>query len=282
MNVDYHMHTLCSDGRNTVEQVVEQVKEEQLESFSIADHDTIDGVERARELCPEPVHFVSGVEITCREVYCKEIDRFVSIHLLGYGFDEHNRGLFELFQERRRHVAVVFLALMKELATAGYPVELSNVPISCGNYLQLRDILSYVSEKYNPLPENVKEIIDAYYPAMNEANISLSKAIYTVKKAGGFTIWAHPFHVYHHFKKLELSREEVTALLLFLKQWGLDGIESDYLGFQPEERDFLRELAKEHGMICSAGSDYHGTSSPRNHMGVKTELKLRPFFEKED
>jgi predicted metal-dependent phosphoesterase TrpH len=41
---------------------------------------------------------------------------------------------------------------------------------------------------------------------------------------------------------------------------GLDGIEVEYGSYDEEHRAILREIANEHGLIQTGGSDYHGSA----------------------
>ena len=44
MSSDLHMHTSCSDGVLTPEELVQSAKEAGLNFIAITDHDTVDGI----------------------------------------------------------------------------------------------------------------------------------------------------------------------------------------------------------------------------------------------
>ena len=48
MKVDYHMHTLCSDGIYEVETVVDMAVNNGILAMAVTDHDTLAGIGRAR------------------------------------------------------------------------------------------------------------------------------------------------------------------------------------------------------------------------------------------
>lgn len=48
MKVDYHIHSLYSDGIYTVEEILPMLLEKKIARFSLTDHDTIDGIQKAR------------------------------------------------------------------------------------------------------------------------------------------------------------------------------------------------------------------------------------------
>jgi predicted metal-dependent phosphoesterase TrpH len=82
---NFHMHTLCSDGKLEPEALMVQAIEIGLKGLAITDHHCLDGYRRAlawlakSELDHQP-HLWTGIEITA---YLAPSD----IHILGYGFD---------------------------------------------------------------------------------------------------------------------------------------------------------------------------------------------------
>ena len=77
---DLHIHTTFSDGQHTPAEVVQMAIDKGLSIISIADHDTIDGIQpgldAARKL---GIKLISGVELSCSGK--------PDAHILGYNFD---------------------------------------------------------------------------------------------------------------------------------------------------------------------------------------------------
>ncbi len=67
-----------------------------------------------------------------------------------------------------------------------------------------------------------------------------------IHEAGGVAVLAHP-HKYHN----EALLEELIAL-------GLDGVEAWHYTHTPEQTEQLFALTKEHGLVATGGSDFHG------------------------
>lgn len=274
MKADYHIHTLCSDGVFTVEEVAQKVKENNIRSWAVSDHDTVEGVGRARRNSPPGSTFLSGVEITCAEFAAPGLDRSsISVHLLGYGFDETDQELNRLLYERGARIRQGYEQLMDELGHRGYKAEVPEIPISCGTVLQICDVVNYMKEKYAPLPDEIVRLIRGYSSRLTEKNIPVGEGIRAIHRAGGKAVWAHPFIVYHEFEKTFLRETEIKCALKYLIESGLDGLETDYLDFAEKQRGKLRELAQEHGLIRTAGSDFHG-SPGRDRMGIETDAIL--------
>ena len=89
--------------------------------------------------------------------------------------------------------------------------------------------------------------------------------IEAIKDAGGIVIWAHPKKVE---KKYNINFEELMSRLLEL---GLDGIEPFNSLHTYEESMRYLKYAKEHNLITSGGSDYHGEN-------VKPDVKIGVIF----
>ena len=267
MKVDYHIHTLCSDGIYTVDEVFAMIAEQNIESFSLTDHDTVKGIKRARQLSAGEIDFITGLEITCSEALPDVAGMMFSIHLLGYGFDENNELLLNRLARRAREVSDTFEDLSRELAKADCPVNLADVPVSCGNVLQLSDVSDYIRKKYRSPKEKILSLLDSYNEKLTRVNIPFPEGIQLIHQAGGRAVWAHPFHVYHRFQKMRLTRAQVCETLTRLKADGLDGLESDYPAFCEDDRVWLRDTAKELGLYVTAGSDFHG-SKGRDRMGL--------------
>ncbi|MEG3438642.1 PHP domain-containing protein [Pannus brasiliensis CCIBt3594] len=85
---NFHLHTRCSDGQLTPEEVIQQAVRIGLQGLAITDHHSIEGYRRARQWLdryPEgsSPHLWTGIEITSQLLDTR-------VHILGYGFDpEH-------------------------------------------------------------------------------------------------------------------------------------------------------------------------------------------------
>jgi|GEM_PF-118715 len=87
-------------------------------------------------------------------------------------------------------------------------------------------------------------------PVAPGGRIDLIEAIALVHRAGGKAFLAHPLILQPDFARLEL-------LLVALKAQGLDGIEAIYPAFSDAQRSRLCALAKQLGLLVSAGRDAH-------------------------
>jgi predicted metal-dependent phosphoesterase TrpH len=87
---NFHMHTTCSDGRLTPEELMNQAVEIGLKGMAITDHHSVVGYYQAIEWLAErdilTPHLWTGIEITA---YLPPVD----VHILGYGFNPEHPSL---------------------------------------------------------------------------------------------------------------------------------------------------------------------------------------------
>lgn len=84
-----------------------------------------------------------------------------------------------------------------------------------------------------------------------------------VKKIGGTLVWAHPYEMLTGTCKYTITEKEIEGLLQMLLPFGVDGIEANYYGYSDGQMAFLSELAKKHGLLVSAGTDFHGRTKDK-------------------
>ncbi len=85
--VDLHIHSTCSDGKMTPEEIVKAAKEKGLEYFSICDHNTVEAYSNPTILNNKSI--IPAIEFDCWY-------QGVLIHILGYGIDTKNKEVLSL------------------------------------------------------------------------------------------------------------------------------------------------------------------------------------------
>ena len=86
--IDLHIHTNCSDGDNSIYEVIDMAINNKLDMISITDHDTVMAYsdEVFKYAYDRGIELVTGVEISVK--YNNE-----TIHVLGYNIDVENENL---------------------------------------------------------------------------------------------------------------------------------------------------------------------------------------------
>ncbi|MCK5825610.1 MAG: PHP domain-containing protein [Desulfuromusa sp.] len=258
--IDLHLHSTCSDGYLSPEEVVGLAQKAGVRAIALADHDNIDGISRAIAAGNAVgIEVIPAVELSSQWFY------YTDMHLLGYGFDYQDpyliRALAE-FQEFRatRNRQIVEKVNLKLLDEKQQPIDPEAVRQLAGGTigrphiaLALRQA-GYVSNNDEAftrylVPCNVSK---RYFPA--------DEAIKLIHGSGGIVVLAHPPYVTRDRHKLERLVAELVGL-------GLDGIEAYNNGSGLEDTDWLIKLARRHKLVVTGGSDYHGDSGSMIKVG---------------
>ena len=71
---DLHIHSSYSDGSDSIEELLANIKKAKIEIFALTDHDTVAGCQEIQKLIPKNIKFIPSVFINCH--YCREIILF--------------------------------------------------------------------------------------------------------------------------------------------------------------------------------------------------------------
>ena len=254
--IDLHMHTTASDGTDSPEEIIQNVRKAGIGLFAVTDHDGVKGaLEVERRLSEDPENdllFLKGIEFSCR-------DEDGKYHILGYQYDSSNQNFLEAIHAahtnrlKKLEGRIAFLkeefgftfteeeiSGLKELENPGKP-HLANLMIKHG----------YADS----IPDAMKEFLNK--KKFPNVYIRPETAIQIILESGGVPVLAHPF--YGDGSQLILG-EEMKARLEKLIGFGLQGVESFYSGFTVKLTKQMLEMAERYDLYVTAGSDYHGTN----------------------
>lgn len=274
--VDMHVHSTASDGSDSPSRLVELADSLGLYAFVLSDHDTVAGVDEALQAARgKGVKVIPGIELSSSY-------RGGDVHILGINIDHKNPDfvrelvVFQKSRELRNE------KMMAKLAECGFPIsEEAKKRIFKDSSVTRAHFARYLMEI--GAARTITEAFDRYLRKgcpcyVPREMITPAKALEFIRLAGGQAVLAHPM-LYRH-----LSREELEALILRMKDEGLVGIETFYSTNTPEEEAYTRHLAEKYGLLMTGGSDYHGTVKPdialmtgRGNLRVPKEL-LTPFL----
>ncbi len=247
---DLHMHSTASDGTDSPAEILEKVREAGIRTFSLTDHDTIEGVLEIEPLIPDDMTFIRGIELTC-------ITDAGKCHILGFNFDPENEDFRALIDEAARNrrtktdmrldflkneFGIVFsdeeIAELSKVKSAGKP--------HFGNLLVMKG-----------LAPDRKSAIKKYLDPLKTEHLKLNGelAVKGILSAGGIPVWAHPLG---GTGDDPVPLEEFKNQLKLLKNAGLMGLECFYSKYGSEKIGLLTSFAGAMKLLMSAGSDYHG------------------------
>lgn len=257
--IDLHTHSNASDGALSPSELVLMALKSGLSAIAIADHDTLEG---------QPEALAAGEELGIRVIPAIELsvdNEDGSLHLLAYGIDHDNSDLEQALVTLRESRMERNGKIIERLNEMGYSINLKDVlelsPTGTVGRAHIGQALVN-SGQMPSMSEAFDQLLTRGGPAyFDRYRLKLWDAVPLIHTAGGAAVWAHPgLH----------GEERLDVLLTRLPKWkeyGLDGIESDYRDHSIELRDRLRSMAKIHGLIYTGGSDFHGSIKPENRLG---------------
>lgn len=243
--IDLHSHTTASDGLDSPAELVRKASRQGLSVLGLTDHDTVDGLAAAADAAAEAgLTLVPGVELSTTV-------RGAEVHILGYFVDRDDDAfrtrLDELAQGRVRRIT----RMIERIQELGYPID--------GDA-----ILAQASEGSIGRPHVARALMDiGAVASVGEAFDRFLKpgkpgfvprdpfepedAVRLLVEHGAIPSLAHPY-----------TAKDIDGILKRLVPVGLQGFETYYAEYTPEQHAELRRLADAWNLIPTGGSDYHG------------------------
>jgi hypothetical protein len=245
MKIDLHLHTNFSDGKLSPEQLLKFAYENHYAYLSITDHDSTLGYKEAcKYVTNYPLELIPGVEVST-------IFQTSDVHILAYYVDVDNFQLNEM---------------LKKIYDSRYGRAKKMVDnlTDMGLTLNWEDVLKFAGQnKYVGRPhiaramiesghcKTIKEVFDVYLNNdspiyVPKYRIDTEQAIRIIKEAGGIPVIAHP------------GRLEDDSVLYDFIDMGIEGIEVYYSSHSSGQIKLYEQIALEHNLIRTGGSDFHG------------------------
>ena len=262
MIVDFHTHSLASDGALAPIELLRRAKAAGVQQFALTDHDTTAGYLAVRHTSEaEETGLISGVELSCRWAN-------TTIHVVGLNFDadapEMTAMVEQLTQAREERAEKI----ATRLAGVGIDDALEGAKaIANGSQIGRPHFATWMAEA--GAVDSAAEAFDKYLGAGKIGDVKmfwppLSDVVQAITRAGGVAILAHPL-------KYRLTGMKLRALINDFKAAGGGAIEV-LNGRQPEtDLKRLSQLAEGNGLMCSVGSDFHRDFEYGPKLGIDVE-----------
>jgi predicted metal-dependent phosphoesterase TrpH len=254
---DLHMHSHHSDGAFAPAEVVKKAHAAGISIVSITDHDTVNGIEEARQAAEQlNIEVIPGIELSA----------FIDdreIHILGYFINPAHERLLESLvgyreQRLRRAERIVSklnkmnipLSMDSVLEQAGEGavgrVHIANAMVNDGH----ADTYSQAFSRY---------LGDGRPAYERKTEVTPEQTIKLIAEAGGISVVAHPGKM--------LEEQDLARLI----EAGLDGIEVVHPSHSYDTVQFYRKVVNEYFLVESGGSDFHGGArGDENNIGRVT------------
>ncbi|GGR64113.1 phosphatase [Micromonospora fulviviridis] len=250
--IDLHTHSTASDGTLGPAELVRAAAEAGLDVVALTDHDTTAGWEPAVEALPPGLTLVRGAELSCRWF---GVEPAIPLHLLAYLFDPTEPELAAELARVRRAREERGERIVRLLQADGIQVSWSEILAGAAGgtvgrphiaqALIRAGLVATTTEAFGPrwLGERYR---------LPKEDIDVFRAVALVRSAGGVPVFAHP-------RASRRGRIVPDELIVELAEAGLAGLEADHEDHSPAEREHVRALAAELGLLVTGSSDFHGT-----------------------
>lgn len=247
MKGDLHIHTRCSDGGKTVNEILEIAINNHCDFISITDHDTIEAYNNIDENLSEKIKIIKGIEIDV-------IDKGKKYHFLCYNFNEKSKLFAKYLDDVKEHEKESFLNNIQTLEdkyNINFDKKITEDFISKNFYLDLTRMNSLLV--LNGFSKDEREAYYSYsniLPKHDRYKISFERLNEIANDSKAIIVLAHP-------NKYADNMDERLAIIDNFRSRGLKAFEAYSNKNTLEEEKMYLEYAKTNNMLVSAGSDYH-------------------------
>ncbi len=251
---DLHAHSTRSDGVLEPAALVRRAAERGVRVLALSDHDTLAGLTEA---------VAAGVALGVRVIPAVELNTESSwgdVHVLAYFLDPNDEALEARLRWLRENRGRRIELMVEKLNALGHAVRLERVlEIAQGGALG-RPHLAQALVEAGHVPsydDAFRTLLSKGSPAYVErVGLSPVEAVRLAVEHGGVPSLAHPGFV-----------DDVPRLLGELVPVGLAGVEVYYPSHNAATTERLRGLALAHGLVPTAGSDFHGRGEHEGALG---------------
>lgn len=277
MRFDLHVHSTYSDGKLNLLELADLAQKQRIAGFALTDHDTLDGWKSAAEAEKKTgVYIFPAVEISTDVVenYVKR-----DVHILGYCVKDSEalNGYLKRQQERRIERAK---SMVRKMNGLGLDISFDRVREIAGDGVigrpHLADALvekGYCADRAHAFAKYLKRGCSTYVQCSKPSPL---EAVNIIHECGGYAVLAHP--------GLDNAKKQLEPLF---REGHLDGVEVWHSSHNPHNSAEFECKAKELGICCTGGSDFHCFPKDDSDGGhgilgyVSLEEENLPFFIKE-
>lgn len=267
--VDFHLHTLASDGGWEPAQLVDYLIEREYRLAAICDHDTMRSVPEAMERAAGTgLTIIPAVEVTS---WWEERQW----HLLVYNIDIESpaasefRALLKIQQDNLTAAAErAAMAVEKQ----GHKLPSLNEVVNGRPLLPVHVLLTIIKDGHAKDLKTAHELTTKHGEDLR-VDTPLEDVVATAHMAGGICSIAHP------------GRDDLGPVLAaeqldrMLQTIPIDGLEGHYRTYTDADTVRYRHLAAERNLLVTSGSDSHAPGRPVDPKPYPAQWVV-PFIER--
>lgn len=256
--VDLHVHSTCSDGTLSPEQVVKLASEAGLAAMALTDHDTTDGISEALKAGQQlGIEVVPGIEVSSSF-------QGHEIHILGLFIQPDSPSLKAVLEKFRLHRDRRNQEMMKRLADRG--ICLTAEELSGTNP---RTVVTRAHVARALLDRGLGTSLDQIFKKYLKSGgpycppkeyLPPETVIKALLDSHGFVALAHPF-------LYKLGDKDTDKMISYLAGLGMQGLEVYHSSHNQLDSAKLQVMAARCHLLPTGGSDFHGSNKPDISIG---------------
>lgn len=269
---DLHCHSLASDGALSPTELVQRAHLQGVTVLALTDHDTTDGLAEAEAAAGNlKLRLVNGIELSANHLnQC--------LHIVGLNIDPGNESLRagiarqQILREQRAHKIAEKLE-KKGISGAFQAVSdaVGDGEITRSHFADFMVARGYVADQQQAFDRYLSNGKPGYVPTQWAA---LEDTVAWIRAAGGVAVLAHPL-------RYNLTTKWINRALTAFKQVGGQGIEVVTGRASSDDIRVSQQLALQHGLYASVGSDFHSPDNQWVELGRLAPLpdNVKPIWE---
>ena len=263
--VDLHTHSNISDGTLSPQQLVEAAAASFIHTLALTDHDTMDGLELAREAAKDhEIKIISGVEISSQWSRPATKKNY-GVHIVALDVQNPEPLQQALEQQKRiraersKKICDLLIPLIRQDIYPDVVAKVDNIPDRVTRTHIAKTLVEkgIVTRPQQAFDKYIKEGKKAY---VKFDGLGLEETIQVIHASGGFAVLAHP-------TRYDLSATNIRYLIEIFARFGGDAVELPPAVDPASTRQMVDRMIAEHGLKVSVGSDYHGDNMPWIKLG---------------
>ncbi len=271
LDYDLHCHSRYSDGTLSPAELVARAAGREVKVLALTDHDDVAGLaEAAHAAAQNGIKLINGVEISVTW-------RKHTVHVVGLNIDPKNPVLAEglrTIRSGRRQRAELMAESLARIGIGGMmegALRYSSNPDMIGRTHFARYLVEAGHCK------DVRSVFNRYLVKGKPGYVhhewaNLQDAISWIRASGGVAVLAHPGR--YIAGKKPMGKTTLLELLQEFAESGGQAIEVVSGSHTPPQYAEFARYAKEYGLMCSCGSDFHGPEESYRDLGHLPDFPL--------
>lgn len=248
--IDLHLHSTCSDGSFSAEEIVRKSKELGLSHIALTDHDCINAIQKASDYSAsiDGPGIIPGVELS-------SFFKTENVDILVYFIPLKDDRFLELLSKIRKANYSRLVKTIETLSSLDVPISLEDIPDESDpdSFMGPKIVNCLFHKGFLSTHDAARDFFRKFLfpggPAFFNRENSPVEIIETCGKIGCIISLAHSH---------KLSDASIIDSII---EMGVNGLEYFYPRVPENKKALIMGKAQKHNLLLTGGSDFHGKYS---------------------